>query len=107
MGGFAMMNNCGDVDGAIPGHPHLTLTARGMTFLAENGIIPNISERLIKDKSKANSFAKALTCVQGGWLIIECISRLCYKLPVTLLELNTAGHVLCAVAMYWFWGQSR
>lgn len=87
----------------IPGSPLLTITARGAHFLVMNGVIPHVTKAEIKDKSKANAFAKIFTVVQGSWLIIQCIARLCYKLPITLLEINTVGHILCACAIYFFW----
>lgn len=103
MGGFVIDTKPTDGKEYIRGCPRLTVTPRGIQFLALNGIIPHVSKSSIKDKSKANAFAKIFTCTQGSWLIVQCISRLCYKLPNTLLEINTVGHVLCALAIYCFW----
>src|SRR5690242_21711382 len=36
-------------------------------------------------------------------MIIQCIARLQQNLPVTLLEINTIGHVICAFALYILW----
>jgi hypothetical protein len=103
MGGFVIDTKPLDGKEYIPGSPRLTFTPRGILFLALNDILPNEAESFINDKSKANSFAKVITCMQGGWLVIQCIARLAYQLPITLLEINTIGHVLCAFAMYIFW----
>ena len=103
MGGFVIDTHAADGKEYIPDSPRLTFTSRGIEFLALNGIFPAIFESFIKDKSKANAFAKIFTCLQGAWLIIQCIAQLSYKLPVTLLEINTVGHVLCALAIYVFW----
>jgi hypothetical protein len=103
MGGYVIDTKALDGKEYIPGSPRITLTARGICFLAQSGIIPNEAESFIKDKSKANALAKVITCMQGGWLVIQCIARLAYQLPITLLEINTVGHVLCAFAIYLFW----
>jgi hypothetical protein len=103
MGGLVIDTKSIDGKEYIAGSPRLTVTARGAHFLALNGIIPEISESFIEDKSKASSFAKVFACTQGIWLIIQSIARLCYRLPITLLEINTIGHVLCALAIYVFW----
>ncbi|PQE18169.1 major facilitator superfamily protein [Rutstroemia sp. NJR-2017a BBW] len=103
MGGFAIDTIPRDGKEYIPGSPRLTFTPRGIHFLALNGVFPNEAKSLIKDKSKANALAKVITCMQGGWLLIQCIARLCYQMPITLLEINTVGHVLCAFMIYIFW----
>jgi hypothetical protein len=103
MGGYVIDTKPLDGKEYIPGSPRITLTARGICFLAQSSIIPNEAESFIQDKSKANALAKVITCMQGGWLVIQCIARLAYQLPITLLEINTVGHVLCAFAIYLFW----
>jgi len=97
MGGFVIDTKPLDGKEYIPESPRNTLTARGIYFLALNGIIPDEAESFIKDKSKANAFAKVITCIQGGWLVIQCLARLCYQLPITLLEINTVRHVTLSV----------
>ncbi|KAL8718565.1 MAG: hypothetical protein Q9225_004312 [Loekoesia sp. 1 TL-2023] len=71
----------------------LTLTARGMAFLASCGHLPDVPKADIIDKSKANNLAKALVIIQASWLLIQVIGRLVAKLPVILLETNTIAHV--------------
>lgn len=71
----------------------LTLTARGVALLARCGLLPDIPEEEIKDKSKANTMAKALVVLQASWMLIQVIGRLIDRLPVTLLEVNTVAHV--------------
>lgn len=41
----------------------LTLSARGVAFLARCGHLPNINKDDIKDKSKADGLSKSLVCV--------------------------------------------
>jgi hypothetical protein len=80
-----------------------TLTAHGVCMLAKCGHLPNILENSIADKSKADSLAKLLVCVQAVWCLLQYIGRLASQLPVTLLELHTLGHALCAITIYMSW----
>lgn len=36
-------------------------------------------------------------------MIVQCIGRYVGGLPLSLLEINTLGHVVCALVMYLFW----
>lgn len=83
----------------------LTLTARGVALLAECGYLQEleVKKEEIEDKNKANATAKLLSCLQALWVLVEVIGRLFQHLPVTLLEVNTLGHVLCAFVMYLLW----
>jgi hypothetical protein len=81
----------------------LTITARGVLLLAKSGHIPHISEELIIDKSKANALAKTLVIFQATGSMLQVVARLAAHLPVTLLEVNTLGHVLCALTLYLCW----
>lgn len=74
-----------------------------MALLAKSGLLPPISEREISDKSKADGLAKTLVCLQAIWMVVQVISRLVDGLPVTLLEVNTLGHVVCALLIYLLW----
>ncbi|CAG8971201.1 hypothetical protein HYALB_00010574 [Hymenoscyphus albidus] len=99
MGGFVV-----EPDGpANEGGPVLTVSARGMAFLARCGHLPNISKDDIKDKSKADGLAKSFVCIQAGWMVVQVLGRVINDLPVTLLEVNTLGHVLCALIIYLLW----
>jgi hypothetical protein len=81
----------------------LTLTSRGVRLLTKCGHIPYISEEFISDKSKADSLAKTLVCFQAAWFVIQILARLAAHLPITLLEINTLGHVGCALMIYLCW----
>ncbi|KAI9671812.1 MAG: hypothetical protein M1831_003340 [Alyxoria varia] len=74
-----------------------------MALLARCGRLPNVPEEDILDKSKANGLAKLLVMAQASWMLLQCIGRLYARLPVTLLEVNTVAHVLCALLMYALW----
>ena len=80
-----------------------TLTSLGAISLAQLGLLPKMRREEIQDKSKADSLAKSLVCLQASWMILQCIARKAQSLPVTLLEVNTLVHVVCALLMYLFW----
>lgn len=99
MGGFVV-----EPDGpASEGGVTLTVSARGIAFLASCGHLSNIGKDDIKDKSKEDWLAKTLVCAQAGWMVVQIIGRVFNGLPVTLLEVNTLGHVLCALVIYLLW----
>ncbi|KAI9808941.1 MAG: hypothetical protein M1827_007115 [Pycnora praestabilis] len=87
----------------LPTRSRLTLTARGVLLLARCGHLPDIDKGDIEDKSKADSIAKTLVCIQAGWMMLQIAGRIATKLPVTLLEVNTLGHILCAFVIYVLW----
>ncbi|KAI1627818.1 hypothetical protein EDD37DRAFT_277949 [Exophiala viscosa] len=102
MGGFAI-DTKDHGEEYIPESPRVHLTANGAAVLAQQGRLPRVTEQFISDKSKANSLAKVLVVIQAGWLIVECIGRAVAGLPITLLEINTVAHVVCALMMYALW----
>jgi len=80
-----------------------TLTPRGALLLNEFGALPLQTTAQINDKSKANWLAKSLVCIQATWMLVQCTARKIAGLPITLLELNTVMHVICALLMYCLW----
>ena len=80
-----------------------TLTPRGALLLHRYGALPLQTTVQINDKSKANWLAKSLVCIQAAWMLVQCIARKISGLPITLLELNTVMHVICALLMYLLW----
>lgn len=83
--------------------PRLTLTPRGMALLAACGYLPKISAEDILDKNKSDNLSKLLSVLQALWMFAQIISRLYGKLPVTLLEVNTLAHIICAIIIYALW----
>ncbi|KAI9766758.1 MAG: hypothetical protein M1839_004775 [Geoglossum umbratile] len=84
-------------------HGRRTLTPQGLLFFARRGCFFDIPEDTIRDKSKADILAKGLVCCQVTWVVIQCIARKASGLPVTLLEVHTMVHVVCALSMYALW----
>ncbi|KAI5810409.1 hypothetical protein BZA77DRAFT_271667, partial [Pyronema omphalodes] len=65
--------------------------------------IDHTSFQTISDKSKADNLAKGLVCFQVSWMTIQTISRKIEGLPLTVLEIHTLVHVVCALFMYILW----
>lgn len=98
MGGFVV-----DASNIHDTYKYFTLTPDGILLLAEEGHFLPISERSIKDKSKADVLAKGLVCLQVIWLMVQCIARKVSGYLLSLLEVHTFVHVVCALMMYSLW----
>jgi len=105
MGGFAVDQRNAEEPYFPRSLSRLTILPTGLRLLAnvDLNLIPDISKEEISDKSKANGLAKTVVCVQAFWFCVQCITRLSQGLPITLLELNTFVHALCALLIYWLW----
>jgi hypothetical protein len=103
MGGLAV--DPSSFEKFVPGNHQPTLTAKGVSLLlkCEPDLVPDISEKNIKDKSKGGSFTKFVACTQAAWFCATCVTRLAQQLPISQLELNTFAHALCTVIIYWLW----
>lgn len=81
------------------------LTTKFILHLAKNEphLLPVLHHAQVVDKSKASGLAKTITCVQAFWFCASCIARLHDHKAISLLELNTFGHCICAFIIYIFW----
>ena len=84
-------------------HSRLTVTPRGMALLAQCGLLPEISRADILDKNKADNVSKLLAILQALWMLAQILGRLIVHLPITLLEVNTLAHIVCALLIYALW----
>jgi hypothetical protein len=100
MGGLVV-----DIRDLSDDYKEVTLTTEGVRMLAEfeRYFPPEVTQDTIQDKSKAGLIQKGLVIIQVGWMVIQCIARRAYGLPLTLLEVHTLVHVVCALIMYLFW----
>ena len=71
--------------------------------LAERGCWLYIKPERIVAKTKADVLQKALVLLQVSYAATSCVARRVCSLPLTLLEVHTMVHVICAVAMYALW----
>lgn len=100
MGGFVV-----DVSHLHNSLSRVTISPKGVAFLASHGHFLRIPESTIRDKSKADILAKVLVCAQVAWMLVQTIGRKAVGYPITLLEVHTLVHVACAIAMYGLWFQ--
>lgn len=100
MGGFVV-----DVSHLHNSLTRVTISPKGVTFLAKHGHFLRIPESIIRDKSKADVLAKVFVCVQVSCMLIQTIGRKVAGYPITLLEVHTLVHVACAISMYGLWFQ--
>lgn len=84
-------------------HSRLTVTPRGMALLARCGFLPKISKEDILDKSKSDNLSKVISVAQALWMLAQIVGRLIAHLPITLLEVNTLAHIMCAMIIYILW----
>ena len=92
------------------GHLHnklkfATLTTNGILLLAKEGKVVVPYPGSISDKSQMDILTKVFVCCQALSFIGQVIERKIAHLTISLLELNTAVHILCTLVMYGFWLQ--
>ena len=105
MGGFAFDTSDAEPN-FLPNHrSRLCISVYGLSYIAMKApeLIPDIAEKQIKDKSKANSLAKFIVCLQALWFCVQCITRVSQRKAISLLELNNFAHAFCALLIYALW----
>ena len=105
MGGFAFDTSDAEPN-FLPNHrSRLCISVYGLSYIAMKApeLIPDIAEKQIKDKSKADSLAKFIVCLQALWFCVQCITRVSQRKAISLLELNTFAHAFCALLIYALW----
>jgi hypothetical protein len=100
MGGFVA-----DIDHFHNSLKRVMITPTGVVFMASEAYFPRIKRSDIQDKSKADILAKGLVCVQVVWTVGQVIERKLASYPITMLEVHTIVHVVCALLMYGLWIQ--
>jgi len=73
--------------------------------LVEKGYIPypQVDIEIIRDKNKADGFARAVMLIQISWFSIQCIGRAIQHLSLSTFELSTVASIFCAVNALYFW----
>jgi hypothetical protein len=77
----------------------ITFTAAGILELAKVGILPDIGNGEVKDRSKADALVKTFVCVQLASFLEHYLARTIKNLPITLLELHVILHTFFATLM--------
>jgi len=99
MGGYALRVPGSDQLFRLDGFQYYTLI-KNRIIDAETAVCPTAD---INDRSKGDSLAKAVTCAQISFLLIQTFGRVGQHLPVTALEVVTLALVMCAIIAYGFW----
>jgi hypothetical protein len=94
MGGFRV-----NVEGFSDTMTTAALSPNAIITLAREGVHCYIDPSTIEDKSKANNLAKILVMFQVSWMVVQCIPRKVSGLPLTLLEIHTFIHAVCAAIL--------
>lgn len=88
------------------GKTHAKLTSSAFSHLIEKyGLDPtlNLIPRDILDKSKSTAFTWVVISLQTTCFCTQCIFRLSPGYSMSLLELVTFGHSICALLIIHFW----
>ena len=96
-----------NVESLIHEHESMCLETSVLKHLARRGSFFHINQRSIEDRSKADSFAKLVVCVQVSWMLVQSVTRAFSSYSLTLLEIHTFVHVVCAIGMYGLWFKVR
>ena len=101
MGGFVFETS----SPILPFPSRFKLTREGAIFLIKYApeLLSDLSEASILNRSRSDGFGKAILILQLLYFCISCISRWAQSLPVTLLEVSTFAHAICAIATCCVW----
>jgi len=121
MGGFVIQSGVQEDVRAIPSvsengesypyHNPYHLTALEIYMLRVKGTLPKlpyISKEELGDKSKSNSFIKAIAIFQIIWATVQIIVRTVRKIAISQLELAVIAFAACAVIIYLlYWSKPK
>lgn len=97
--------------GSYPYHNPYHLTAIQICKLRDERFLPKlpyISKEELDDKSKSNSFVKAIAIFQIIWATIQIIVRTVRKIAISQLELAVIAFATCAVIIYLlYWSKPK
>lgn len=81
------------------------INAKQVHFLVARGYMPfpDIREKTIKDKNKADGLARLATIVQTVWFVLQCLGRGAQHLSITSLELSTLVFDFCTLPTFIYW----
>jgi len=65
---------------------------------------PDVAERTIEDRNKADGFARAITLKQIIWFLIQSLGRWMQRLGLSTIELSTLAFIFCTLNTFHFWG---
>ena len=89
----------------FPDFPAFPINSFHLFWLVENGHVeyPQLEEKTIEDKNKADTLTRAITLLQVTWFTVEIVARGIQHLEITTLELSTLAFACCTLHAFWFW----
>lgn len=96
MGGFVL---------APVDSPRFPINSKQLHYLVSKGYVtmPTITKRDIRDRTKADYFAKFVTILQTAWFLLQVGGRAVTGLHVTTLELTAVAIVVCTFGTFYCW----
>ena len=96
MGGFHLQS---------PDFPAFPVDGQQLVYLVDRKHIayPPVDQDTIRDKNKADGFARVITLTQMTWFSVQCIARAVQQLPMSTFELSTIAFIFCSLNMFFFW----
>ncbi|KAI1639672.1 hypothetical protein F4809DRAFT_656560 [Biscogniauxia mediterranea] len=108
MGGFVIRIRAKE---GLEYHNPYHLTANDIHRLRKERVLqtlPSITKEEIDDKSKSDSFVKALAVTQILWTTLQIVVRAARKLSISQLELAVLAFAVCAVIIYvLYWNKPK
>ena len=96
-----------DMRGLVLDCPNFTpfpIDGQQTIYLVKNEHLkyPDVEERAIWDKNKADGFTRFLTLVQIAWFAIQAFGRCAQHLALSTFELSTLVFVFCTLNSFFF-----
>jgi hypothetical protein len=87
-----------------PDMPPFPVNVRAIHYLVERKYLdpPTVKKHDILDRSKADAFAKSISVIQTGWMLVQCVGRIIDSLYNSLLELVTVAFAICTLGTFFF-----
>jgi hypothetical protein len=79
--------------------------AHQLFYMVENYHLqyPDVQERTIEDRNKADGFARAITLAQIVWFLVQSLGRWMQSLDLSTIELSTLAFIFCTLNTFYFW----
>jgi hypothetical protein len=96
MGGFRL---------ETPDYVPFPVNSNHIRYLVTHGFmdLPIIESEEIRDKNKADAFARILMTIQVLWFTLSCIGRAVQRLSISTFEIDTAAFIFCTFPTIYFW----
>lgn len=95
MGGFLLQS---------PDFPVFPIDDQQLIYLVNRKYLPHpdIDQETIRDKNKADRFARIITLIQIAWFTVQCLARLIQRIALSTFEFSTLAFISCSLNIF-FW----